>query len=88
MLGRSPCACAGGDRLVVTSVFMRGRVKEQTSMLMLASPEERIPQDHPIRRIKKLADEALREMSPLFDAMYEEGGRVSVPPETRISATC
>jgi transposase len=66
---------------------MRGRVKEQTSMLMLASPEERIPQDHPIRRIKKLADAALREMSPLFDQMYEEGGRVSVPPERLLKAT-
>jgi transposase len=66
---------------------MRGRVKEQTSMLMLASPEERIPKDHPIRRIKKLADEALRAMSPVFDAMYEEGGRVSVPPERLLKAT-
>lgn len=56
-------------------------------MLMLASPEERIPKDHPIRRIKKLADEALRAMSPLFDAMYEEGGRVSVPPERLLKAT-
>jgi len=56
-------------------------------MLMLASPEERIPEDHPIRRIKKLADVALREMSPLFDAMYEEGGRVSVPPERLLKAT-
>jgi transposase len=91
MLGRSSLRVRGRgstwDRLVVTSVFMRGRVKEQTSMLMLASPEERIPQDHPIRRIKKLADEALREMSPLFDAMYEEGGRISVPPERLLKAT-
>jgi transposase len=66
---------------------MRGRVKQQTSMMMLVSPEERIPKDHPIRRIKKLADTALREMSPLFDEMYEEGGRVSVPPERLLKAT-
>lgn len=56
-------------------------------MLMLVSPESRIPKDHPIRRIKKLADEALREMSPLFDQMYEEGGRPSVPPERLLKAT-
>jgi transposase len=66
---------------------MRGRTEEQTSMLMLVSPESRIPKDHPIRRIKKLADEALREMSPLFDQMYEEGGRPSVPPERLLKAT-
>lgn len=66
---------------------MRGRAKAQTSMLMLVSPEERIPKDHPIRRIKKLADDALREMSSLFDEMYQQSGRVSVPPERLLKAT-
>lgn len=31
--------------------------------------------------IKKLADTALRELSPVFDAMYAQTGRPSVPPE-------
>jgi transposase len=60
---------------------MRGEDKKQSSMLMLMSPETRVPQTHPLRAIKKLADEALAKLSPVFDAMYAEGGRPSIPPE-------
>jgi transposase len=60
---------------------MRGKTAEQSSMLCLVSPESRVPSDHPLRDIKKLADTALRELSPVFDAMYAETGRPSVPPE-------
>ncbi len=60
---------------------MRGEDKKQSSMLVLMSPESRVPQGHPLRAIKKLADEALRKLSPVFDAMYAEGGRPSIPPE-------
>ena len=38
-------------------------------MLCLMSPEARVASNHPLRRIKKLADEALAELSPVFDAM-------------------
>ena len=60
---------------------MRGEDRKQSSMLMLMSPETRVPQAHPLRAIKKLADEALARLSPMFDAMYAEGGRPSIPPE-------
>ena len=50
-------------------------------MLMLMSPETRVPQTHPLRAIKKMADEALRKLSPVFDRMYAQGGRPSIPPE-------
>jgi len=60
---------------------MRGKDKKQSSMLMLMSPESRVPQSHPLRAIKKLADAALVKLSPVFDAMYAEGGRPSIPPE-------
>lgn len=50
-------------------------------MLCLVSLESRVPSDHPLREIKKLADAALRELSPVFDAMYAQTGRPSVPPE-------
>ena len=60
---------------------MRGADKKQSSMLVLMSPETRVPQDHPLRAIKKLADEALGKLSPVFDAMYASGGRPSIPPE-------
>lgn len=50
-------------------------------MLCLVSPESRVPQDHPLRAIKKLADRALRDLSAVFDEMYADSGRPSVPPE-------
>lgn len=50
-------------------------------MLCLMSPEGRVPKDHPLRRIKRLADEALGELSEVFDEMYASSGRPSVPPE-------
>ncbi len=59
---------------------MRGD-KKQSSMLVLMSPETRVPQSHPLRAIKKLADAALAKLSPVFDAMYAEDGRPSIPPE-------
>lgn len=65
---------------------MRGKRETQSSMLMLMSPEEMVPRDHPIRRIKKLADDALRELSPVFDEMYASVGRPSIPPETLLKS--
>lgn len=55
-------------------------------MLCLMSVEDRIPQDHPLRPIKKMADEALRELSPVFDEIYASSGRYSVPPEFLLKA--
>lgn len=50
-------------------------------MLALVSLESLVPAEHPLRQIKPMADAALRELNPVFDAMYAEGGRSSVPPE-------
>ena len=43
--------------------------------------EERVPQDHPLRSIKKNVDEVLRRMEATFEEAYSEGGRPSIPPE-------
>jgi transposase len=56
-------------------------------MLSLVSPEQRVPKDHPLRRIKELADAALRALSPTFDEMYAGGGRSSIPPERLLKST-
>jgi hypothetical protein len=50
-------------------------------MLSVVSPEHRIRPDHPLRRIKALADAELARLSPVFDTMYAERGRRSIPPE-------
>src|SRR5436190_9586902 len=67
---------------------MRGRAKKQVSMLAFVDPEAMIPADHPLRTIKRFADAALVELSPLFDDMYaaDGQGRASMPPERLLKA--
>lgn len=60
---------------------MRGKDDGQASMLVLMSPESLVPERHPARAIKQMADECLRELSPRFDEMYARAGRPSIPPE-------
>lgn len=44
---------------------MRGEERRQRSMLMVKNMEQRVAKEHPLRRIKQLADAVLRELSPL-----------------------
>jgi len=66
---------------------MRGYDRPQATMLTLVNPEKRVPSDHPIRRIKPLAEAALKELSPLLEQMYSEVGRPSIPPERLLKAS-
>ncbi len=56
-------------------------------MLSLVSPEQRVPENHPLRRVKILADAALEALSSTFDEMYSTQGRPSIPPERLLKAT-
>lgn len=56
-------------------------------MLAFVDLEERVPSNHPLRTIKRLADEATAELSPLFDQMYAQVGRPSIPPERLLKAS-
>jgi hypothetical protein len=60
---------------------MRGDDRQPDSMFSYVSPEQRVPPDHPLRVIRGLADEALRDMSQEFDRLYAAVGRPSIPPE-------
>src|SRR6202049_3998659 len=66
---------------------MRGFDRPQSTMLTLVNPEQRVPANHPIRLIKSLAEVALKELSPLFEQMYSEVGRPSIPPERLLKAS-
>jgi len=66
---------------------MRGAERKQASMLCLMSPETVVRSSHPLRKVKKLADAALKKLSPVFDEMYAEAGRPSIPPERLLKAT-
>lgn len=66
---------------------MRGRSNAQLSVVCLFSLEEAIPEEHPIRRVKRLAEEALAELQDVLTTMYAATGRPSVPPERLLLAT-
>jgi transposase len=65
---------------------MRGQVKSEPEFLTLLSPESVVPQAHPLREIKRRVDEVLRQMNPLFERMYADEGRPSIPPERLLKA--
>lgn len=65
---------------------MRGDDQQQSGMFSYVSLEERVPQDHPLRAIRKAVDEILRAMAKDFDSMYAKTGRPSVPPERLLRA--
>src|SRR5580692_10427690 len=65
---------------------MRGEQDSQIELLTTTSPGKRVPATHPIREIKRLADQALAKLDPVFDAMYSSIGRPSIPPERLLKA--
>ncbi|MGB6746097.1 MAG: IS5 family transposase [Terracidiphilus sp.] len=65
---------------------MRGIDHQQADMFSYLSPEQRVRKDHPLRVVRAMTDEILDSMSPLFDAMYAECGRPSIPPEKLLRA--
>jgi transposase len=65
---------------------MRGIDHQQVDIFSYISPEDRVRKDHPLRVVRAETDEILKRMSPLFDAMYAEGGRPSIPPEKLLRA--
>jgi transposase len=50
------------------------------------SPEERVPEKHPLRPIRVMVDEALKDLSPTFSQLYSSFGRPSIPPEKLLRA--
>ncbi len=65
---------------------MRGTADSQVTMLSLITADQLVPEDHPIRQIKPIVDNALRELSSTFTRMYAETGRPSIPPEHLLKA--
>lgn len=65
---------------------MRGDDQQPDSMFSYVSPEQRVPRDHPLRPIRQLVDEILRDMSREFDRLYASVGRPSIPPERLLRA--
>jgi len=57
---------------------MRGNDEQQLDVFSYVSPEQRVPQDHPLRPLRVMADEALRELQSRFNRLYAKTGRPSI----------
>jgi len=65
---------------------MRGPDTQQAHMFSYLSPEQRVPQDHPLRSIRQLVDAVLQALGPQFHQLYSWTGRPSIPPEKLLRA--
>src|SRR5215469_16723720 len=65
---------------------MRGDDRQQSDMYSYLSPEQRVRENHPLRKIRAMTDEALKNMSERFDQMYAKTGRPSIAPEKLLRA--
>src|SRR6267142_6466036 len=65
---------------------MRGKDEQQLDVFSYVSPEQRVPQDHPLRPLRVMTDEALRELQPRFHKLYAKTGRPSIAPEKLLRA--
>ncbi len=65
---------------------MRGEDIQQCDLFSYGSLEERVPAGHPLRPIRAMVDQALKQMSARFDEIYGDEGRRSIPPERLLRA--
>jgi transposase len=65
---------------------MRGNQDEQYEVFSYIPLEQRVAADHPLRRVREMADRALKELSPWLDQLYAARGRPSIPPEQLLRA--
>ena len=66
---------------------MRGRKSRQSAMFYAIDLDKMVPENHPLRAIKKMADAELVRLNDRFNKAYSNIGRPSVPPEYLIKAT-
>jgi hypothetical protein len=48
---------------------MRGKDGQQLDAFSYISPEQRVPQDHPLRSQRAMTDEALQQLQPRFNRL-------------------
>ena len=65
---------------------MRGKPQAQPDFLTVINLNQCVPADHPLRAIKRQVDAVLKKLSPLFDDLYADEGRASIPPEQLLKA--
>ena len=66
---------------------MRGADITQSALFSYRTLEERIPQAHPMRKLRAVVDAILVSMDAELDALYADTGRDSIPPERLLRAS-
>lgn len=66
---------------------MRGSENKQESLFSYVSLERRIPENHPLRKIKTMVDHVLEQMHGYFSDLYSHTGRPSIAPEHLLRAS-
>jgi transposase len=65
---------------------MRGKDEQQLDVFSYVSPEQRVPDDHPLRPLRTMTDEALQQLKSRFHNLYAKIGRPSIAPEKLLRA--
>lgn len=65
---------------------MRGLDITQEALFTTVHLDTFVPNDHPLRAIKVIFDEALKRIDWLLDGAYSERGKMSIPPERLLRA--
>ena len=65
---------------------MRGLEKRQNTLFSYVSLEDRVPREHPLRRLRVLVNGILASMNSLLEERYSHTGRPSIPPEQLLRA--
>lgn len=65
---------------------MRGNDGRQKRLFVNISLETKVPNDHPLRPLREMVNEALKSLSSQFSSMYSTIGRPSIPPEKLLRA--
>lgn len=60
---------------------MRGADVTQEGLFLSRQTADYVPAGHPLVAIREILNRALRDMDVLFESIYDERGRYSVPPE-------
>ena len=66
---------------------MRGTDQMSGSLFSYVNLEDRIPVKHPLRKIRRVVNDALARLDAEFEALYVDFGRPSIAPERLIRAS-
>ena len=74
-------------RQFAAGVIMRGTDETSGSLFSYVDLEDRIPARHPLRKIRRVVNDALASLDEDFDRLYVDFGRPSIAPERLIRAS-